>query len=134
MRQAHVPEEKLFVDYAGKTMPYIDPNSGEPCVAQIFVATMGFSNFTYVETCCDQKLPSWIHSHEWALAFFGGVPQVIVRDNLKAAVRKAHRYDPELNRTYRDLGEHYNVELLPTRIYRPGDKSFIHMIAPTGQH
>ena len=106
MRQTHVPGEKLFVDYAGKTMSYVDPNSGEPRVAQIFVATMGFSSFTYVEASCDQKLHSWIYSHQRALAFFGGVPQVIVCDNLKAAVRKAHRYDPELNRTYEELGAH----------------------------
>lgn len=70
MRQTHAPGEKLFVDYAGKTIPYMDPSSGESRVAQIFVATMGFSSFTYVEASRDQKLRSWIYSHQRALAFF----------------------------------------------------------------
>ena len=125
MRQTHVSGEKLFVDYAGKTIPYIDPRSGEQCEAQIFVATLGFSSYTYVEASCDQKLPSWIESHKRALAFFGGVPQAIVCDNLKSAVSKPHRYEPKLNRTYADLGTHYDVALLPTRCYHPKDKATV---------
>lgn len=125
MRQPHEPGEKLFVDYAGKRIPYVSLRSGEQCAAQIFVATLGFSSFTYVEASRDQKLPSWIGAHQRALDFFGGVPKAIICDNLKAAVSQSHRYEPTLNRTYAELGEHYKVALIPTRAYHPKDKAAV---------
>ena len=125
MRQPHVPGEKLFLDFAGKTIPYVDPNSGERRAAQIFVATLGYSNYTYVTACPDQKLSSWIAANVETLEFLGGVPKVIVCDNLKAAVQKAHRYEPVLNRTYEEFGIHYEVTLLPTRPFQPKDKAAV---------
>lgn len=100
MRQRHPAGERLFVDYAGHTVDVIDPRTGEVRTAQIFVATLGASNYTYVEATWTQNLPDWISSHVRAFAFFGGVPAQVVPDNLKAAVIKACFYDPEINRTY----------------------------------
>ena len=89
MRQTHTPGEKLFVDYAGPTIPIIDPNTGEAHRAQIFVAVLGYSNYTFAEATWSQKLPDWIGSHKRALHFIGGVPALIVPDNLKSGVRDA---------------------------------------------
>ena len=115
MRQTHRAGEKLFVDYAGQTMPVIDRLSGEVRQAQIFVATFGASNYTYAEATWTQSLPDWIGSHTRAFDFFGGVPSIVVPDNLKSGVTLAHRYDPDLNPTYQDMATHYGVAVVPTR-------------------
>ena len=123
MHLDHAPGEMLFVDYAGQTMPVVDVDTGELFKAQIFVATLGYSNYTYVEATRTQQLRDWTQSHRRALEFFGAVPRIVVPDNLKAAVVKAHVCDPDLNRTYHDLATHYGMVVVPARVYRPRDKS-----------
>jgi len=123
LRQEHAPGEKLFVDYAGQTVAVIDRYTGETRSAQIFVAALGCSNLTFAEATCSQKLPDWLGSHVRMLAFFGGTPRAIVPDNLKSAVTRAHRYEPELNPSYQDFAEHYGVANLPTRVRKPRDKA-----------
>lgn len=123
MRQRHRAGDKLFIDYAGQTVPVVDPGSGEGREAAIFIAVLGASNYTYAEATWSQSLPDWIGSHMRAFEAFGGVPQVLVPDNLKAAVTRAHRYEPELNRTYADLAQHYGVAVVPARAVHPRDKA-----------
>ena len=97
MRQKHKAGEKLFVDYAGQTVAVVDPQTGEMRQAQIFVATLGASNYTFTEAHWSQDLTNWIGAHVRALAFLGGVPEVLVPDNLKAGVNSPHLYEPDLN-------------------------------------
>jgi len=123
MRLRHKAGEKLFVDYAGQTVPIIDPDTGEVRQAQIFVATLGASNYTYAEAQWSQELPNWIGGHVRAFAFLDGVPEVVVPDNLKAGVKHPCRYEPDLNPTYQDLANHYGIAVLPTRVRKPKDKS-----------
>ena len=123
MRLVHKAGEALFVDYAGQSVPIVDPDTGAVTRAQIFVATLGYSSYTYVEATEDQKLPNWIASHRRAFEFFGAVPRMVVPDNLKAAVTKAHRYDPEVNRTYQELAVHYDTAVHPARTRAPKDKA-----------
>lgn len=123
MRQPHRAGEKLFVDYAGQTMPVVDSQTGEVREASIFIAVLGASNYTFAEATWSQSLPDWIASHVRAFEAFGGVPQVVVPDNLKAAVSRSHRYEPELNRTYEALAQHYGVAIVPARAVRPRDKA-----------
>jgi transposase len=123
MRQSHRAGEKLFVDYAGQTLPIVNAHSGEVHDAQIFIAVLGASNYTYAEATWTQSLPDWIGSHVRTFAALGGVPEVVVPDNLKAAVHRAHRYEPEINRTYAELAHHYGVAVIPARALRPRDKA-----------
>jgi len=123
MRQTHRAGEKLFVDYAGHTLEVIDRATGEVRTAQIFVAVLGASNYTYAEATWSQTLPDWIGAHTRAFAFLGGVPEVVVPDNLKSGVTRAHRYEPELNPTYAELAAHYGVAVIPARARRPRDKA-----------
>ena len=123
MRQRHPAGERLFVDYAGHTIDVIDPETGEVRTAQVFVAVLGASNYTFVEATWTQSLPDWIASHVRALDFFGGVPAQIVSDNLKAGVTKACFYDPTINRTYADLAAHYDTAVVPARPHKPKDKA-----------
>lgn len=123
MRQRHHAGETLFVDYAGQTMPVVNPQTGETHGAAIFIAVLGASNYTFAEATWSQNLSDWIGSHVRAFEALGGVPRVLVPDNLKAAVKRAHRYEPELNRTYLDMAQHYGVAIVPARIARPRDKA-----------
>lgn len=123
LRQVHHAGEKLFVDYCGPTVPVIDGLTGAVRSAQIFVAVLGASNYTYAEATWTQSLPDWIGSHVRALTFFGGVPQLIIPDNLKAGVAKACRYEPDLTPTYAEWARHYNTAILPARPYKPKDKA-----------
>ncbi|MFO1400116.1 MAG: IS21 family transposase [Steroidobacteraceae bacterium] len=123
LRQAHIPGDKLFVDYAGQTVPITDRHTGEVRSAQIFVAVLGASNYTYAEATWSQSLPDWLGSHVRALEHFAGVPRAIVPDNLRSAVTKARRYEPDLNPAYQDFAEHYGVAILPARVRRPRDKA-----------
>ena len=123
MRQQHRAGEKLFVDYAGQTVPIVNPKTGEARLAQIFIAVMGASNYTYAEATWTQGLADWIASHQRIFAFLGGVPEIVVPDNLKSGVHKAHRYEPDINPTYQDLAAHYNVSIIPARARRPKDKA-----------
>jgi transposase len=123
LRQEHRAGEKLFVDYAGQTIPIIDPATGQITQAQIFIAALGASSYTFAEASSTQDLPSWIRSHVHALQFFGGVPEILVPDNLKAGVSKPCRYEPDINPTYLELAQHYGTTVIPARVGRPRDKA-----------
>ncbi len=123
MRQKHKAGEKLFVDYAGQTAPVVEPQTGEIRPAQIFVAVLGASNYTYAEAHRSQDLANWIGAHERALAFLGGVPEVLVPDNLKAGVKSPNLYEPDLNPTYQDFARHYGLAVIPARVRKPRDKA-----------
>ena len=123
MRQPHKAGDKLFVDYAGQTVPIVNGHTGEIRTAQIFVAVLGASNYTYCEATWTQALPDWLGSHARAFDFLGGVPKLIVPDNLKSSTTRACRYDPDLNPSYQQLAAHYGVAIMPARPYKPKDKS-----------
>ena len=133
MRQTHVGGEKVFVDFAGDTIDVIDPESGEQRVMKLFVAAMGASNYTYAEAVATEGLEDWIGAHVRMFAFLGGVPRAVVPDNLKAAVLKADRYDPGLNRTYAEMAEHYGTAILPARPRRPRDKAKVEVAVQVAQ-
>jgi transposase len=123
MHQAHKAGGKLFVDYAGQTVAVVDRTTGETRAAQVFVATLGASSYTYAEATCSQALPDWIGAHVRAFEFFGGVPTLVVPDNLKAGVTAASYYEPDLNPTYQELARHYGTAILPARPRKPRDKA-----------
>ena len=123
LRQEHAPGDKLFVDYAGQTVPIKDRHTGKSRAAQIFVAVLGFSNYTHAEATASQGAGDWLGAHVRALQYFGGVPRAVVPDNLKSGVAKAHRYDPDINRAYQDFAEHYELAVLPARVRKPRDKA-----------
>jgi transposase len=124
MRQSHAGGDKLFVDYAGDTVPVIiDRLSGKTRPAQIFVAVLGASNFTYAEASWTQALGDWIGAHTRAFEAIGGVPNLLVPDNTKVAVIKACLYEPQVNRTYAEMAAHYGTAVLPARPRRPRDKA-----------
>ena len=132
MRQEHRAGERMFVDYAGQTVPVVDPETGELRPAQVFVAVLGASSYTFAEATWTQALPDWTASHVRAFTFFGGCPELVVPDNLRSAVHRAHRYEPDLNPTYHDLARHYGVAVLPARVRRPRDKSIVSQYVPPG--
>src|SRR5438128_5852604 len=123
MRQAHKAGEKTFVDYAGMTMPWMDPRTGEIHEAQIFVGSLGASQFTFAEATASQQLPDWFQSHIHMFEYFNGVSEIVVPDNLKSCTTKAHRYDPDINANYQNFSEHYGFAIVPARIIRPKDKA-----------
>ena len=123
MRQSHRAGEKLFVDYAGQSVSIVDPTTGEVRKAQIFVAVLGASSYTFAEATWTQALPDWCASHVRALNFFNGVPEIVVPDNLRSAITRAHRYEPDAHPTYTDLAEHYGFAIVPARVRRPRDKA-----------
>src|SRR5947209_4010448 len=124
MRQTHVGGDKLFVDYAGDTVPVIvDRLTGEVRQAQIFVAVLGASSFAYAEATWTQGLADWIGAHTRTFEAIGGVPALLVPDNTKVAVIKACLYDPQINRSYADMAAHYGTAILPARPRRPRDKA-----------
>ena len=123
MRQIHRAGEKLFIDYCGPTMTVVNPDTGEIRTAQIFVAVLGASNYTFACASWSQKQADWLNAHVQAFEFYGGVPEVVVPDNLKSAVRKTHRYEPDINPSYQQLAAHYGVAIVPARPYKPKDKA-----------
>ena len=123
MRQEHKAGDKVFVDYSGKKLGITDRLTGLVREAEIFVGVLGASGFTYAEASWTQALPDWIGAHIRMFAFFGGVPRLIVPDNLKSGVNKASFYDPEINLSYGRMASHYGVGVLPARPYRPRDKA-----------
>jgi transposase len=123
LRQEHRPGEKLFVDWAGATIPVHDPENGEVHPASLFVAVLGASNYTYAEANPDQQMVSWSGAHVRTFEFLGGCPQLVVPDNPKTGVSKACRYEPDLNPTYQEMAMHYGVGVLPTRPRKPRDKA-----------
>jgi transposase len=123
LRQEHRAGEKLFVDYAGDTIPVHHATTGEVTRAEIFVAVLGASSYTYAEATGTQQLVDWIAAHMRAFEFLGGVPEIVVPDNLKSGVTKACRYEPAVNRTYEEMASHYGVAVIPARRMKPRDKA-----------
>ena len=123
MHQTHRAGEKLFVDYAGLTVAVTDRTTGQIRPVQVFVATLGASSYTYAEATEGQTLPEWLASHVRAFAFFGGVPALVVPDNLKAGVSSVCYYEPGLTLAYQELAQHYGTAILPARARKPRDKS-----------
>ena len=122
MRQTHVAGERLFVDYAGQTVPVIDAASGEIRRAQVFVAVLGASNYTYACATATQNSADWVGSIIGALEFIGGVPRLIVPDQTRALIARPDRYEPAVNRLVEELCDHYDVAVLPARPAHPRDK------------
>jgi transposase len=123
MRQTHKLGEKCFVDYAGSTFPIIDPETGEVHEASIFIGVLGASKYTYAEASWSQDLPSWISSHVRMLKYFKGSPEILVPDNLKSGVTKPDYYEPDINLTYQDMAEYYDIAVIPARVRKPKDKA-----------
>jgi len=130
MRQSHRAGEKLFVDCAGHSVPVVERQTGELRNAQIFVAVLGASNYTFAEATWTQTLPDWCASHVRALSFLTGVPEIVVPDNLRSAITRPHRFEPDVHPTYTDLAEHYGFAIVPARVHRPRDKA---KVAPRGR-
>lgn len=122
MRQTHAGGERLFVDYAGQTVPVIDAASGEIRRAQIFVAVLGASNYTYACATATQTAADWVGSIIDALEFIGGVPRLIVPDQPRALIGRPDRYEPAVNRLVEEFCDHYDVAVLPARPAHPRDK------------
>jgi len=124
MRQDHKAGEKMFVDFPGLTIPIYDSQTLEIAFeAELFVAVLGASSYLFAEALRSQELIHWVNAHVHAFEFMGGVPEIVVSDNLRSAVTKAHRYEPDLNATYQDLATHYATALIPARPYKPRDKA-----------
>lgn len=123
MLQQHKAGDKLFVDYAGATLPVTDRQTGEIARAQVFVAALGASNYIYAEATWTQSLADWVASHVRCFTFLGGVPRLVVPDNLKSGVTSPCRYEPDINPTYHKLAMHYGVAVVPARVRKPRDKA-----------
>jgi transposase len=123
LRQTYTAGEVMFVDYSGQTMPIYDRETGKVTQAEIFVAVLGASNYTFAEATADQSLASWVGSHVHAFEYFDGVARKTVSDNLKSGVTKPCRYEPEINRTYTDMIAHYGTVVIPARVKKPQDKA-----------
>jgi transposase len=123
LRMVHKAGEKMFVDYAGLSVPYTDRETGDVREAAVFVAALGASSLTYAEAQASQELSNWIGGHIQAFEYFGGVTEAVVPDNTKTGVSSACFYEPELNPTYQALAEYYGTVVLPTRVRHPKDKA-----------
>ena len=143
LRQPYWAGEKAFIDYAGPTVPIVDPKTGEIRSARVFVAVLAASNYTFVDLTWTKSLVDWIGAHVRMFTFWGGVPRLLIPDNEKVGVRKASLYEPDLNPTYHDLATHYGTSVLPTRPRAPRDKAKVetavqvverHVLAPLRHH
>jgi len=123
LRQVHGPGERMFVDWAGQTVPIHNASDGTTAAAHVFVAVLGASNKTFVEAFPNEQLPCWIAGHCRAYAFFGGVAKITVPDNPNTGVLRPCRYEPLLHRTYQEMAEHYGTVIIPARPARPRDKA-----------
>lgn len=121
----HKPGYEMFVDWAGTKMQVIDSETGELLPAHLFVSTIGTSGYPYVEAFPTESLESWIIAHVNAFRYYGGVPHLLIPDNLKTGIKRASNYDPELNKTYLELSEHYGCAIVPARVRKPKDKSIV---------
>jgi transposase len=122
MRQEHRPGEKLFLDWAGATIPIYQPD-GAVHKMPLFVSAMGASSYTYAEAVSDQQMANWLKVQIHALEFYGGSPQLLIPDNTKTGVTRACIYEPDLNPTYQEFASHYRVAVMPTRPRKPRDKA-----------
>jgi transposase len=133
MRQVHRAGEKLFVDFSGKRPHLVDGHTGEEIALELFVGVLGASGLIYAEATRSQDLPSWVGAHVRMLAYFQGSSAIWVPDNLKSGVTTAHRYDPEINRTYADLARHYGAVVIPARVATPTDKPKVEVSVQVAQ-
>ncbi len=113
------------MDYTGVRLQVVDPESGEITPVEVFVAILGASQLTYVDATASQRAEDFIACCEHALHYFGGAPQEIVTDNLKSAVTKSHRYEPQLIENFAAFADHYSMTVLPARAYKPKDKALV---------
>ena len=125
MHMDHKVGDKLYVDFAGDKLSIVDKQTGEIQAVEVFVAILGASQLTYVEAVMSQQKEDFIGACESALHYYGGVPLAIVPDNLRPAVTKSSKYEPLLNDTFADFGQHYSTTILPARAYRPRDKALV---------
>ncbi|HWR33705.1 MAG TPA: IS21 family transposase [Chitinophagaceae bacterium] len=125
MHIEHKVGDKMYVDFAGATLPYVDAHTGEIKNAQVFVAILGWSQYVYVEAMLSQTIEEFIAACENALHYFNGVPLAIVPDNLKSAVHKASKYEPSLNENFKAFTDHYGIAILPARSRKPQDKAHV---------
>lgn len=125
MKLEHLPGHEIFIDFAGKKLKVVDRQSGEVQEVEVFVAILPFSQYTYVEACRSQKREDLIHCMNNMMRFFGGAPKAIVSDNLKSAVSRASKYEPDINRSLKEFARHYDCVINPTRVYRPQDKALV---------
>ena len=123
MRQTHEVGDKLFVDYSGKKPHIVDPATGEVTEVELFVAVLGATNHTYAEATRTQRVADWIGSHVRAFSFFGGVPRLVVPDQLRTGITGPCRYEPGLQRSYEEMAQHYGTAVLPARPGSPRDKA-----------
>jgi transposase len=121
----HKAGEKLYVDFCGKKLSWVDPYSGEVHLAEVFVAILPASQYTFVRAVSSQSREDFIATLTACLSFLGGVPEAIVSDNLKAAVSKSCCYQPQINKTLKAFALHYGCVIDPTRAYRPQDKALV---------
>jgi len=120
MRQSHNAGEKLFVDFPGDTIPVWDRRTGEVALrAELFVAVMGASNYLYAQAFPSQELLYWVTAHVHCFEAIGGSPQIVVCDNLRSAVTRPHRYEPDVNATFAGMAAHYGVAVIPARACKP---------------
>ncbi len=125
MKLEHEAGKEVYIDYAGKKLHITDRETGELIPVEVFVAILPNSHYTYAEASMSQKREDMIASMGNTLAFYGGVPKAIVSDNLKSAVTRASKYEPDINRTFKDFAHHYNCIINPTRGYSPQDKALV---------
>lgn len=123
MRQVHLAGEKVFIDFSGMTMPVVNRDTGEITKAEIFVSALGASDYPFVYATPSQKKKDFIQAHIEMFKYYGGVPELLVPDNLKSAVTKADRYDPDINTDYAAMARHYGCAVMPTRSAKPKDKA-----------
>ena len=123
MRQTHKAGAKLFVDFAGQTIPVYDRFTGKIQQAQIFVAALGLSSYSYAEALPDQTLPNWIMPQVRAFEYFGGVTEAVVPDNPRTIIPRSCRYEPDINPSYQEMASHYGTAILPARVRHPKDKA-----------
>jgi Transposase and inactivated derivatives len=122
LRQEHRPGEKMFLDWAGATLP-IFQSDGSILQAPLFVSALGVSSYTYAEATANQQMENWLKVQMNAFEFYGGCPQLLVPDNTKTGVSRACLYEPDLNPTYQEFAAHYRVAVLPARPRKPRDKA-----------
>jgi transposase len=125
MHIEHKVGDKMYVDYAGATLPYVDIHTGEIKQAQVFVAILGWSQYAYVEAMASQTIEDFIAATQHAIHYFKGVPLAVVPDNLKSAVIKASKYEPTLNENFKAFADHYGIAILPARSRKPQDKAHV---------
>ena len=133
MRQVHRAGEKTFVDFSGKRPHFVDPKTGEEITAELFVGALGASGYTYAEATLTQQLPDWIAVHVRMLEYFEGCTDLWVPDQLRSAVSRPCRYEPEVNRSYQELARHYGAVVIPARPGKAKDKARVESMVQVAQ-